>query len=385
MDFGLTAEQESFYKSVAEFAEAVVAPGASARDREGRFDRDVWDKVGEMGLCGLPISEAYGGSGADAVTTGVGIEALAFGGRDAGLLLSLGAHLTIGAKPIDLHGTEDQKQRYLPKLCTGEWIGSFGVTEPDAGSDTASLKTSARRDGDSWVINGTKTFITNGPVCDVFTVIARTDPNASAGAGMTAFIIEKGTPGLSVGRVLDKMGNRSSPTSEMVLEDVRVTDEQRLGDEGTALWNVAFECFDWERTVMIASAIGGMTRSLQESIKYAKQREAFGKPIAHFQAIAHKLADMKIRLETSRLLLRNAAWLKDQGKPHQIEASMAKAYVADCATKNAEDAIQIHGGWGYIKDFPVERGWRDAKLSSLGGGTTEIQKVIISRMLLADD
>ncbi len=382
MDFALSPEQEAFYASVAEFAENVVAPGAGDRDREGRFDRDVWDKVCAQGLCGLPISEEYGGSGTDCVTTGLAIEALAYGGRDAGLLLSLGAHLTIGAKPIDLHGTEDQKRRYLPKLCTGEWIGSFGVTEPDAGSDTAAIKTAARRDGDSWVINGTKTFITNGPVCDVFTVVARTNPDASAGAGMTAFILEKGTPGLSVGRHLDKMGNRSSPTSEMVMTDVRVGDEQRLGDEGSALWKVAFECFDWERTVMIASAIGGMQRSLETCLEYARQREAFGKPIAHFQAIAHKLADMKIRLETARLLLRNAAWLKDQGKPHQVEASMAKAYVADCATKNAEDAIQIHGGWGYIKDFPVERGWRDAKLSSLGGGTTEIQKVIISRLLL---
>ena len=384
MDFALTPEQEAFYKSIVDFASRVVEPGAGVRDREGRFDRDVWDKCGEQGLCGLPIAEEYGGSGTDAVTTGVALEALAYGGHDAGLLLSLGAHLTIGTKPIELHGTEDQKRRYLPKLCTGEWIGSFGVTEPDAGSDTAAIKTSARRDGGSWVINGTKTFITNGPVCDVFTVVARTDPNASAGNGMTAFILEKGTPGLTVGNHLDKMGNRSSPTSEMIMEDVRVGDEQRLGEEGSALWKVAFECFDWERTVMIASAIGGMDRTLRTCIEYAKQREAFGKPIAHFQAIAHKLAEMKIRLETSRLMLRNAAWLKDQGKPHMVEASMAKAYVAECATKNAEDAIQIHGGWGYIKDFPVERSWRDAKLSSLGGGTTEIQKVVISRMLLGD-
>ena len=384
MDFSLSPEQEAFYKSIVEFASRVVEPGAGPRDREGRFDRDVWDKCGEQGLCGLPISEEYGGSGTDAVTTGIALEALAYGGHDAGLLLSLGAHLTIGAKPIELHGTQEQKRRYLPKLCTGEWIGSFGVTEPDAGSDTAALKTSARKDGDSWVINGTKTFITNGPVCDVFTVVARTDPDASAGNGMTAFILDKGTPGLSVGNHLDKMGNRSSPTSEMIMQDVRVGDEQRLGDEGSALWKVAFECFDWERTVMIASAIGGMDRTLLTCIEYAKQREAFGKPIAHFQAIAHKLAEMKIRLETSRLMLRNAAWLKDQGKPHMVEASMAKAYVAECATKNAEDAIQIHGGWGYIKDFPVERSWRDAKLSSLGGGTTEIQKVVISRMLLAD-
>jgi alkylation response protein AidB-like acyl-CoA dehydrogenase len=383
VDFALSDEQQAFHRSIADFAREVVEPEAGPRDREARFDRDVWDRCGEMGLCGLPISEEFGGSGADAVTTGLALEALAYGGHDAGLGLSLGAHLVIGSKPIDLHGTAEQKQRYLPKLATGEHIGAFGITEPDAGSDTASLKSTGRRDGDSWVLNGTKTFITNGPICDVFTVVVRTDPDASAGNGMTAFILDRDTPGLSVGNHLDKMGNRSSPTSEMIMADVRVGDEQRLGEEGSALWAIGFECFDWERTVMLGSAIGGMQRTLEDCIAYAKQREAFGKPIAHFQSIAHKLAEMKIRLETARLMLRYAAWLKDQGQPHQVEASMAKAYVAECATKNGEDAIQIHGGWGYIKDFPVERAWRDAKLSSLGGGTTEIQKVVISRMLLA--
>jgi alkylation response protein AidB-like acyl-CoA dehydrogenase len=384
VDFALSDEQQALYDSVVDFARKVVEPGAGERDREGRFDRDVWDRCGEMGLCGLPVAEEHGGSGAGALTTQVALEALAYGGHDAGLGLSLGAHLVIGTKPIDLHGTDEQKRRYLPKLASGEHIGAFGITEPDAGSDTAAIKATGRRDGDGWVLNGTKTFITNGPVCDVFTVVVRTDPHATAGSGMTAFILERGTPGLSVGNHLDKMGNRSSPTSEMIMEDVRVGDEQRLGPEGSALWAVGFECFDWERTVMLGSAIGGMERTLHDCIAYAKQREAFGKPIAHFQSIAHKLAEMKIRLETARHALRHGAWLKDEGVEHMMEASMAKAYVAECATRNAEDAIQIHGGWGYIKDFPVERAWRDAKLSSLGGGTTEIQKVVISRLLLAD-
>jgi alkylation response protein AidB-like acyl-CoA dehydrogenase len=384
VDFGLSEEQESFYASIVDFAREVVEPEAGARDREGRFDRHVWDRCADLGLMGLPVAEEWGGSGADAVTTGLALEALAYGGHDAGLGLSLGAHLVIGSKPIDLHGTTEQKQRYLPQLASGEWIGAFGITEPDAGSDTAAIKSTGRRDGDGWILNGTKTFITNGPICDVFTVVVRTDPDASAGAGMTAFILDRDTPGLSVGNHLDKMGNRSSPTSEMIMEDVRVGDEQRLGEEGTALWAIGFECFDWERTVMLGSAIGGMHRTLDDAIAYAKQREAFGKPIAHFQSIAHKLADMKIRLETARLTLRYAAWLKDQGRPHMLEASMAKAYVAECATRNGEDAIQLHGGWGYIKDFAVERAWRDAKLSSLGGGTTEIQKIVISRLLLGD-
>lgn len=384
MDFALSLEQEAFYKTVVDFAADVVAPEAGQRDREGRFDRAVWDACGELGLCGLPISEAYGGSGADCVTTALALEALAYGGKDAGLGLSLGAHLVIGSKPIELHGTETQKAHYLPRLASGEWIGAFGITEPEAGSDTAALRATGRREGDDWVLNGTKTFITNGPVCDVFTVVVRTDPEASAGAGVTAFIVDADTPGLSVGGELDKMGNRSSPTSEMIMVDVRVPDSQRLGDEGTALWQVAFECFDWERTVMLGSAIGGMDRQLADCLIYAKQREAFGKPIAAYQAISHKLADMKIRLETARLALRYAAWLKDQDKPHMTEASLAKAHVAECAAASADDAIQLHGGWGYIKEFDVERAWRDAKLTALGGGTTEIQKLVIARTLLGD-
>ncbi len=382
MDFALSPEQESFYDTVVKFATDVVAAEAGQRDRDGRFDRAVWDACGELGLCGLPISEAYGGSGADCVTTALALEALAYGGKDAGLGLSLGAHLVIGSKPIELHGTEAQKAHYLPRLASGEWIGAFGITEPEAGSDTAALRSTGRRESDGWVLNGTKTFITNGPVCDVFTVVVRTDPQASAGAGMTAFIVDGDTPGLSVGADLDKMGNRSSPTSEMIMTDVWVPDSQRLGDEGTALWQVAFECFDWERTVMLGSAIGGMDRQLADCLAYATEREAFGKPIAAYQAISHKLADMKIRLETARLALRYAAWLKDEGKPHMVEASLAKAHVAECAAASADDAIQLHGGWGYIKEFDVERAWRDAKLTSLGGGTTEIQKLVIARTLL---
>lgn len=382
MDFALSPEQESFYATVVKFAADVVAAEAGQRDRDGRFDRAVWDACGELGLCGLPISEAYGGSGADCVTTALALEALAYGGKDAGLGLSLGAHLVIGSKPIELHGTEAQKAHYLPRLASGEWIGAFGITEPEAGSDTAALRSTGRRESDGWVLNGTKTFITNGPVCDVFTVVVRTDPQASAGAGMTAFIVDGDTPGLSVGADLDKMGNRSSPTSEMIMTDMWVPDSQRLGDEGTALWQVAFECFDWERTVMLGSAIGGMDRQLADCLAYATERESFGKPIAAYQAISHKLADMKIRLETARLALRYAAWLKDEGKPHMVEASLAKAHVAECAAASADDAIQLHGGWGYIKEFDVERAWRDAKLTSLGGGTTEIQKLVIARTLL---
>ncbi len=382
MDFALSEEQQTLYKTIAAFAKDVVEPEASARDQEGRFDRDVWRACGEVGLTGMCIGEEWGGMGGGAVDTGLALEALAYGGNDAGLGLSMGAHLVIGAKPIETHGTREQKERYLPKLASGEWIGAWGITEPDHGSDTSGITSRAVRDGDGWVLNGTKTFITNGPVCDVFTVICRTDGEGDGG-GMTAFTMPADTPGLSVGSHLDKMGNRSSPTSEMVMEDVRLPDSDRLGPIGNAQWAIGFECFSWERTVMLGSAIGGMQRGLEESIAYATQREAFGKPIARHQAIAHSIAEMKIRLESARLMLRYGAWKKDQGMDHQVEASMAKAYVGQCALDNADAAIQIHGGWGYIKDFPVERSWRDAKLSTLGGGTTEIQKVIISRLLLA--
>ncbi|MCA1834068.1 MAG: acyl-CoA dehydrogenase family protein, partial [Actinobacteria bacterium] len=253
LNFSFSEEQLSFKKSVKELAEKVVAPGSGERDVAGRFDRAVWNAVGEFGLCGLPIPEEYGGSGADIVTTCLAFEALEEGGRDSGLLLSLGAHVCIGAVPIWLHGTEQQKRRYLPKLASGEWIGAFAITEPDAGSDAAGIKTHARHDGDSWVINGSKTFITNGPVADVVNVVAVTDHDAAKGSRMSCFIVERDNPGMSVGKELDKMGNRSSPTSELHFNDCVVPEEAMLGEEGSALWKVAFECFDWERCVMVAS------------------------------------------------------------------------------------------------------------------------------------
>jgi alkylation response protein AidB-like acyl-CoA dehydrogenase len=378
----LTEEQLAFQASVRDFARQHVEPGVLERDREGRWDPGVWEQVADFGLAGLPVPEAYGGSGADVLTTGLALEALAYGGRDAGLNLSLGAHLTIGCMPIALHGTEAQKQRWLPEMAAGRSIGAFAITEPDAGSDTAAMKTSARREGDTFVLNGTKTFITNGSIADVVTVVARTDPDAPAGNAFTAFLVETDTPGFRVSKELRKLGNRTSPTVELSLDDVAVPETAILGDEGTALWAVGFECFDWERCCMIASAVGGMERDLEESVRYAKDRVAFGKPIGHQGAIQHKLAQMRIRLENARLLQRQAAWLKDHGHEHQLQASMAKAYVGDAAVASSLDAVQIHGGWGYIDEFHVERSLRDAKLAAIGGGTTEIQEMVIARMLL---
>ncbi len=382
MDFRHSEEQLSFYKSVRDFASRVVEPGAHERDVEGRFDRDVWMAVGEFGLLGLPIPERYGGSGADIVTTCLALEALSEGGHDSGLGLSVGAHVTIGTVPFWLHGTDEQKAHYLPKLCTGEWVGAMAITEPEAGSDAGAIKCRARRDGDGWVLNGSKIFITNGSIADVMIVMAVSDPDAGAGHGVTAFVVEGDNPGLVVERDLDKMGTRSSPLSLLHFDDCRVAPDAVLGDEGNALWKIAFECFDWERTVMIASSIGGMKSSLQGAVDYAKERVAFGKPLSKHQAIQHKLAEMRTNLDAARLLLYRAAWMKQEGLPHQAEASIAKYFVAEAAMKNAIEATQIFGGYGYIKEFPVERAIRDAKLISIGGGTSEIQKMIIAREML---
>ena len=384
LSFDFTEEQLAFRKSVQDLAERVVRPGSDERDREGRWDPEVWRAVGAFGLCGLPIPEEYGGQGADIITTCLALEGLERGGRDSGLLLSLGAHVCIGAVPIWLHGTEEQKQRYLPKLASGEWVGAFAITEPEAGSDAAGIKTTARRNGDHWIINGSKTFITNGPIADVISVVAVTDPDAASSQRMSCFIVERDTPGLEIGKHLDKSGNRSSPTSELHFTDMVVPHSRMLGPEGSALWKVAFECFDWERTVMVAASIGGMEAQLDGCVAYAKERKAFGKPIADFEMIQDKLARMRVSINAARWLLYHAAWLKQEGRPHMQEASIAKYFVAETAVQNALEAVQIFGGYGYIKEFPVERSIRDAKLLAIGGGTSEIQKLIIARTLLGE-
>ena len=379
MDFSITDEQRAFTQTVKEWAAATLAPEAADRDKEGRWDPAIWKSLAANGLAGLPIPEEYGGAGASIIDCCLANEAIAEGGHDGGFNLSLGAHWVIGSVPIWLHGTEEQRRKYLPGLCDGSLIGAWASTEPEAGSDSAGLKTTAVKDGDGWVLNGSKIFITNGPIADICTVLAKTGEKAA-----TAFIVETDNPGFQVGRELDKMGCRSSPTAEIALVDCRVPADAVLGPEGEALWRIAFECFDWERTVMMASSIGGMQATLDTCVAYAKQREQFGRPIASFQAIAHKLAEMKVRLEACRTAVYRAAWLKQHGQDHQMEASIAKYLCGEYAVQNALDAIQIHGGYGYLRDFPVERALRDAKLGSLGGGTSEIQKLIISRLLLGE-
>jgi len=381
MDFSLTEEQKLFKQSVIEFAQKEIAPGAAERDEQARFDRDVWDKAAEFGLMGLPFPEEYGGSGASVIDTCLAGEALGYGGIDAGFTLSWGAHVVIGGVPIWQLGTEEQKKKYLPKIASGEWIAGLGLTEPEAGSDAAGIQTTAEKKDGYYVLNGTKMFITNGPIGQVFVVLAKTDKEKGA-AGISGFIVEKDFPGFSVGKEIHKMGCRSSPTSELIFDNCEVPEENLLGQENQGFMQVALSTLEWERSVMLASAVGGMEIQLEQCVKYARERKQFGRPIGHFQAVQFMLADMKVWLETSRLILYRVAWNKDQGIMDPMMASVSKYYITEVALKSARNAIQIHGGYGYTKDYPVERSIRDAELGVLGGGTSEIQKWIIGRMLV---
>jgi hypothetical protein len=330
---------------------------------------------------GLPFPEEYGGSGASVVDTCVVGEALGYGGLDSGFTLSWGAHVVIGGVPIWQLGNDEQKQKYLPKIASGEWISGLGLTEPEAGSDAAGILTTADKKDGYYVLNGTKTFITNGPIGEVFVVLAKTDKEKGS-AGISGFIIEKGFPGFAIGKEINKTGNRSSPTSELIFDNCEVPAENLLGEENKGFMGVALATLEWERSVMLAPAIGIMEAHLEACIKYAKGRKQFGRPIAAFQAIQFKLADMKVWLETGRWVLYNVAWTKDQGIMDPLMASVSKLYITEVALKSADQAVQIHGGYGYTKEYAVERALRDAKLGTLGGGTSEIQRWIIGRLLV---
>lgn len=382
MDFTLTPEQEAFKKECKDFAIKEIAPFLEEHDRNSTFFWEGWRKMGDFGLLGLPFPEEYGGSEAGALTTAVAMEGLAAGGADWGICLAWGANTIIGGVPIWKLGTEEQKRKYLVPLAEGKIVSCFALTEPDAGSDAASIQTYAKKDGDRYVINGSKMFITNAPIADISVVMAVTDKEKGPAGGISAFIVEKDFPGFSTGKELDKMGNRTSPTSEVFFEDCEVPEENLLGQEGMGFVQVAKETLEWERAVMMAPAVGLMEANLERCVTYANERKQFGKPISRFQAVQHKLADIKVAMDTSRLLCYRAAWMKDQGTPAEMEASMCKLYISEAAMKAASDAVQIFGGYGYIREYPVERSFRDSKLGEIGGGTSEIQRLIISRMIL---
>ena len=386
LDFSLTAEQEQVMEAVRKFAEKEISPGVIERDINGEFHWEGWKKAAEFGLQGMPFPQEYGGQGYDVITTMAAMVGLGKGSKDEGFNLSLGAHLVISTIPIWQWGTEEQKKKYLPKLASGEWIGAFGLTEPNAGSDAFALKTKAvpTDDGKYYILNGTKMFITNGPIANVVLVAARVGEGKGA-QGLTVFIVETGYPdwveGFSVAQKLDKIGMRTSPTGELVFEDLKVPAENILGGVGNGAM-VLVDTLTWERSLLIAPAIGSMELGLERAIKYSLEREQFGKPIAKFQAIQHKIAMMKVHLEAARWLVYKSAWLREQGIQSVLDASIAKLFLSDVGMKMALDEVQIHGGYGLIREYEVERGLRDALLASIGGGTSEIQKSIIARTLL---
>ena len=380
MEFGLTEEQQMFRDTVYRYAKNEIVDLCEEADLKSEFNMEVWQKLGAMGLLGLPFPEEYGGSGADVVTCCLAGEALGHAGVDSGHTLAMGAHTYLCTDTLYQHATEEQKQKYIPRLATGEWIGCMGLTEPGAGSDAGSIQTTAVKKGDRWILNGSKTFITNAPVADLCVVYATADREKKQG-GITAFIVEKDFKGFSTGKPFHKMGVRASTTSEVFLQDCEVPEETVPGEVGAGFM-YAHQTLEWDRSALLAPYIGGMMFMMEECAKYATEREQFGKPIKKFQAIQHKLADMKVITEASRLAVYRVASLKDAGHPlNHLQASIAKAFVGDWGMKMASDAVQIFGGYGYIHDYPVERMLRDAKLAQIGGGTSEVQRLIISRLM----
>jgi alkylation response protein AidB-like acyl-CoA dehydrogenase len=378
LDFSLSEEQQLLRKTVREFAEAEIAPHAREWDEKQEFPREVFTKLGELGLMGVVWPAEYGGSGMSTLDYAIVMEELSR--VDAGVALSVAAHNSLSSGHIFLAGSEEQKKKYLTPLARGEKIGCWGLTENSAGSDAGGTKTTAIRDGSHWVLNGSKTFITNGRVADTAVVMAVTD-RTKGNKGISAFIIERGMKGFRSGKKEDKLGVRSSDTSELIFEDCRAPGENLLGKEGFGFVDT-LKILDRGRIGIAAFSIGIAQASLEASMTYSQGRRQFGHPIADFQAIQFKIADMATKVSAARLLAWHAASLRDTGKEHKVESSMAKLFASEAAVEIALDAVQIHGGYGYLKDYPVERYLRDSKLGTIGEGTSEVQRLVIARELL---
>lgn len=378
MDFNLTEEQEMIRQMVREFAEKEVAPRALEMDERGEIPGELINKIAEMGLLGIPIPEKYGGGEGDFLSYIIAIEELSRACASTGVTVE--THVSLGSEPILNWGTEEQKQKYLPKLATGEMIGSFGLTEPNAGSDAAGLETTAVLDGDSWVINGSKIFISNAGLADLSIIMAMTDKTQGT-KGISAFIVETDTPGFIVGRQEKKMGIRAAKTAALTFDNVRVPKDNLLGrkDEG---FKVALHSLDGGRVAIAAQALGIAQNAFDKARDYAKMRKQFNRPIAAFQAIQFILAEMATEIKAARMLTYHAAWLKDQGKRITEAAAMAKYYASEAAMQLSSKAVQIYGGYGYIRENGVEQLMRDAKITEIYEGTTEIQKIVIAAQLL---
>jgi len=379
MEFSLSDEQRELKEAAASFARTKLNQDLAKREEAGEFPLEAWQACARFGIQGLPVPAELGGGGSDILTTVLVMEALGYGCHDNGLIFSLNAQMWSLELPLVKFGTPAQQQAYLPGLVSGDLIGVHAMTEPDSGSDAFSMRTRTERQGDHYLLNGTKLYITNAPVADVVLVFA-SHPGRPRLAGISAFLVDKGTPGFTVSRNLEKMGLRTSPMGEVVLADCRVPAGQRLGPEGAgmAIFNSSMA---WERSCILASALGTMQRQLETCVGYARARKQFGQAIGKFQSVSSKVADMYLRLEAARLLVYQAAWLAQQGKPAVAEAAAAKLFTSEAWVQSSLDAIQIHGAYGYMKEAGIERDLRDAVAGTIYSGTSEIQRVVLSRML----
>lgn len=374
----LNPEQAEFYDSVHRFGRSLPD---DIREREPReeFSREAWDRIAEFGIHGLPVPEELGGGGADVVTTMLGLEALGYAYRDNGLVFSINAHMWTSEIPLWTFGTPDQQRRWLPQLCSGRSIGCHTITEPEAGSDAFGMRSTAQRVPDGFVLNGRKTFITNAPIADLFIVFAR-EGEGIGPFGISAFLVEAGTAGLVVGKPSEKMGLRTSPMADVYLEDCFVSESSMLGGSGHG-GEIFQTSMRWERACIMASQVGVMRRTMEACVAYARQRRQFGKPIAKFESVADKIANMKIAVDAARALVLRVGWLMDNGRDAMTEAAVAKAFVSEASVRTHLDAVQIHGGYGYMSDFGVERDLRDAIGGTIYSGTSEIQRRVIARGL----
>lgn len=380
MDFDLTPEQQEIQNAAIDFARRELNDHVIERDEAREFSHQGWKKCAEFGVMRLPIPEEYGGTAADPITTIAVMEGLGYGSRDQGLLFSINAHLWTNSIPILKFGTPQQKEKYLPGLCDGSLIGANAASEPGAGSDVFGMRTRVTRDGDHYLLDGSKIWVTNAPIAHIFSVYGTLDPKRGA-LGICGFIIERDAPGMDISKKLDKMGLRTSPMAEVFFKDCRIPKAALLGREG--LGTAVFNCsMAWERACILATCLGTMRRQLEKCIDYAQTRKQFGQSIGKFQSVANRIVDMKLRYETSRMMIYKVGWLMQQGKSADIDAAMAKLYVSESFVQSCLDAVQVHGAAGYMTEFEFERELRDSVGSRLYSGTSDIQRNIIAKGLL---
>jgi alkylation response protein AidB-like acyl-CoA dehydrogenase len=380
MDFGLSDEQRALRNAVTRFARDRLGQHAAELDREATFPREDWLRCAEYGVLGWPVPKDYGGSGFDPVTTVIALEALGYGCRDNGLVFAINNHLWGCVVYLIEHGTEEQRQRFLKPLSAGTQIGAHALSEPEAGSDILNLATTAESDGDRYLLNGEKWFVSNAPVADVFVVFARTARRRSAQEQLSAFIVTADMPGVSIVREFDKLGLRTTPMGAVRFDDTPVPVDHRLGREGDG-YSIFMSTIEWERSFMFAAHVGAMRRLLETAVDWASSRRQFGRPIGSFQAVAHQISDMKIRLELARLILYQVAWLKSQGRTALLESTIAKVFITESLVQNAMTAVEVHGARGYLTDFGVERDLRDALAGPIYAGTSAVHRGLLAELL----